>query len=57
MTFAVSGNEVTMLTEIERHTDCTVIILEDDETGQVEILWHRNDKPPKLIITDLEGDE
>ena len=46
-----------MLTEIERHTDCTVIILEDDETHEVQVLWYRNDKPPKLIITDLEGDE
>lgn len=46
-----------MFVETERHTDCTVIILEDDETAEVEVLWYRNNKPPKLIITDLEGEE
>lgn len=45
-----------MLIETERHTNCTVIVLEDDVTGRVEVLWYRNDKPPKLIITDL-GEE
>ena len=46
-----------MLKETERHTNCTVIVLEDDITGEVEVLWYRNDKPPKLIITDLEEED
>ena len=41
-----------MLIEKEIHTDCTVIISEDDETGEIDISWYRNDKPPQLIITD-----
>ena len=43
-----------MLIEKERYDNCTVIIDEDDETGEIEISWYRNDKPPKLIITDIE---
>lgn len=46
-----------MLIEKEIYTNCTVIICEDDETGEIDISWYRNDKPPKLIITDLEVDE
>ena len=45
-----------MYNEVERHTDCTVIILEDDETHEVEILWYKNSKPPKMIYTDLEDE-
>lgn len=45
-----------MLIEKETYTDCTVIICEDDETGEIDISWYRNDKPPKLIMTDL-GEE
>lgn len=43
-----------MLIEKEIHTDCTVIISEDDKTGEIDISWYRNDRPPKLIITDFE---
>ena len=46
-----------MLIEKEIYTDCTVIICEDDETGEIDISWYRNDKPPKLIITELEEEE
>jgi len=46
-----------MLTEIERHTDCTVIISEDDETGEIDIGWFENSRPPKLILTDMEEEE
>ena len=46
-----------MLREIEIHTDCTVVICEDDETDEIEISWFDNTNPPKLIITDLEGEE
>ena len=46
-----------MFVETERHTNCTVIVLEDDVTGKVEVLWYRNDKPPKLIMTDLGEEE
>lgn len=45
-----------MLIEKEIHRNCTVIICEDDETGEIDISWYRNDKPPKLIMTDL-GEE
>ena len=45
-----------MLIEKERHNNCTVIISEDNETGEVDISWYRNDKPPKLIITDMAED-
>ena len=40
-----------MLKEIERHDNCTVIICEDDETGEINISWFDNEHPPKLIIT------
>lgn len=43
-----------MLKETETHNNCTVIICEDDETGEVDISWFDNNNPPKLIITDLE---
>ena len=47
-----------MLVEKEIYTNCTVIISEDNETGEIDIAWYRNDKPPKLIMTDLgEEDE
>ena len=46
-----------MLRETEIHTNCTVVICEDDETGKIEISWFDNEKPPKLIITSLEGEE
>ena len=47
-----------MLKEIERHTNCTVIICEDDETGEIDISWYDNDRPPAIIIMDLgEEDE
>ena len=49
--------EATMLIEKEIHTDCTVIISEDDTTGEVDIGWFENSRPPKLIITDMEGEE
>lgn len=45
-----------MLREIEIHTNCTVSVCEDDETGEIEISWFDNDHPPALIITDLEED-
>ena len=43
-----------MLKETERHTNCTVIICEDDETGEIDISWFDNENPPALIITGLE---
>ena len=46
-----------MLIEKEVYSDCTVIISEDDETGEVDISWYRNDKPPKLIVTNLGEDD
>jgi len=49
--------EGVMLIEKEIHTDCTVIISEDDTTGEVDIGWFENSRPPKLIITDMEGEE
>lgn len=50
--------DTAMLIEKEIYTNCTVIISEDDETGEIDISWYRNDKPPKLIMTDLgEEDE
>lgn len=42
-----------MLKETEVHHNCTVIICEDDETGEVNIAWYDNDNPPALIITSL----
>ena len=45
-----------MLIEKERHRNCTVIICEDDETGEVDISWYDNEKHPKLIITDMAED-
>ena len=45
-----------MLIETERHTNCTVIICQDTETGEYDISWFDNDNPPALIITDLEED-
>ena len=38
-----------MLHEIERHDNCTVIICEDDVTGEIDISWYENDNPPMLI--------
>lgn len=46
-----------MLVEKEIHNNCTVIICEDDETGEVDIGWFRNDKPPKMIMTDMEEEK
>ncbi len=47
-----------MLIEVERHTDCTVIVCVDNETGEYDISWYENSNPPKLIITDIgEGNE
>lgn len=46
-----------MLIEIERHTDCTVIISQDNKTGAIDISWYENSNPPKLIITELEETE
>ena len=47
-----------MLREVERHTDCTVIVCVDDKTGEYDISWYENNKPPRLIMTDLgEEDE
>ena len=43
-----------MLVETERYENCTVIINEDDVTGEIVIEWFRNDKPPQFIITDLQ---
>ena len=45
-----------MLKEIERHENCTVIICEDTETGEINISWYDNENPPALIITNLEGE-
>ena len=44
-----------MLREIERHDNCTVIICQDDQTGEIDISWFDNDNPPALIVT-LEED-
>lgn len=41
-----------MYKEIERHENCTVIISED-ENGNIDISWYKNDEPPRLIITDF----
>lgn len=41
-----------MLVETERYEDCTVIINEDDVTGEIVVEWFRNDKPPQVIVTD-----
>lgn len=46
-----------MLKEIERHGNCTVIVSEDDVTGEIEISWYDNESPPKLIITDLNEED
>lgn len=47
-----------MLRETEVHTNCTVIVCEDDETGEVDVSWFDNEHPPALIITNLEiGEE
>ncbi len=43
-----------MWTETERHENCTVVVLENSETGEVSIGWYKNDNPPALIVTDLE---
>lgn len=45
-----------MLIEKEIHTDCTVIVCEDDETGEIDISWYENSNPPKLIVTNLEDE-
>lgn len=42
-----------MLKETEHHDNCTVIILEDTETGEINIAWYDNDNPPD-IITETE---
>ena len=39
-----------MLKETERHTNCTVIICEDDETGEIDISWFDNENPPMQIV-------
>lgn len=46
-----------MFKEIERHDNCTVIICEDDQTGEIDISWFENEHPPKLMITSLEEEE
>ena len=38
-----------MLFEIERHTNCTVIICQDDQTGEIDISWWDNENPPMVI--------
>ena len=45
-----------MLREIEIHTNCTVSVCEDDETGEIEISWFDNENPPARIVT-LEEEE
>lgn len=40
-----------MLKEIERHENATVIICQDDQTGEIDISWYDNDNPPELIKT------
>ena len=46
-----------MLVEIERHKNATVIICQDDQTGEIDISWYDNDRPPAIIITDLGEEE
>ena len=46
-----------MLKEIERHENATVIICQDDQTGEIDISWFDNDHPPAIIITDLGEEE
>ena len=45
-----------MLIETERHENATVIICQDDRTGEIDISWFDNENPPALIIT-LEEEE
>lgn len=45
-----------MLRETEVHDNCTVIICEDDVTGEVSIGWYDNENPPAMLYTSL-GDE
>ena len=51
----VSGR-MTMLIEVERHTNCTVVICQDDQTGEYEVAWYDNNNPPVMILTG-EDDE
>lgn len=39
-----------MLKEIERCENATVIIYQDDKTGEIEIAWFDNENPPLLIM-------
>ena len=45
-----------MLIETEIHRNCTVIICEDDETGEIDISWFDNEDPPARIKgTEVES--
>ena len=46
-----------MFEEIKRHEDCTVIICRDSETGDIDIAWYDNKRPPALIITEQEEED
>lgn len=35
--------------EEEIYTDCTVRILRNSITGEIDIGWWQNDKPPKIL--------
>lgn len=39
-----------MLKEIEIHNNCTVQVLVDSETGELDIGWWDNDNPPDVIM-------
>lgn len=39
-----------MLVEKEVHKNCTVIIMQDDKTGKIDISWYDNTKPPILLM-------
>ena len=46
-----------MLREVEVHHNCTVQILQDDVTGELDIGWWNNETPPDVIMEINFGEE